>query len=1411
MESRKTGQNSQKICKWFESGNCRDGSKCRFRHPKVCTFFSKGGCNKGEKCEFLHTMLKVPHEDASKKVDKKQSSEKKRSSEKKQSSGPPKKSNIDTASRGGKNSDVSAEMNEFLTLILKKKNEKQLNNQSPFIQRLNIKLWKGAIDLLAQDKSGSDFLLRFIPAVLVIYLSLPDTTDNTPNVANIIILLQKGLKQLQSSDELTLVNEVISKRLLRIDNSWYFGINSGSGVGGLDSIAETVSQFHSFIQNNTSDFIVSLSKKGHEKVKEGMKTILELTEGLEGYRRKLNEIRQENVKSGFSAAEGGNGKKEASLSLDRIDRWYQEPTIEWLTGAFWFKNTRLKLHYDSIDEYSLTLQKLWTELSFYWGIAAFWPKCRSGFGNASGGDKGKEAANNDKKVCNAPLLCSVMKAIPCSMRLKGGRLCSNSASWTCHQRGHDAICDDCCQKKAYLSTLSPKDDDRRNAPTDVYDGIVSDVRHFSESLILNLSQVASRKPPEVAVNWKTSYRLQPCNLVGVVKLHTSKGNLPLDNRIYWGEVIVRNTQEDERAEYGRREKGQLTVRLLSKSDSVLLSNEAEYPFSSQSRVAVIDCRVFVPEVFSVLSTLSHESFKVGLQKVPFSGALLGSGDNVDEVHTILFVDHKKAINDAIVFSSIPSVKSLTISNISTVIKEICGISLVTTLDKTQLEAFCKGLMTSFHATQGPPGTGKSYVGVCLVLALNIIRKALIRQGKSIGPILTLSYKNHALDEFLKDVKDNCLDDVGRIKGRLIRIGKPELAELLPFTEKSSSNESEARRVLDQRLLLLRKNKLLLQSVMKLNYSVDQSSAAVPYCELIAIYFLLLKELNDYFSFQEIVPELAYNVLVKVLEQKNITFFNDLLFMTEVEHWIQLPLTNEKGKNSEQTDQAVDPVRKRIDDLLSLWLEGVVPPSRCSEMIFLNDNRIVQCRNCASDPSPFCLELHSCIFSDCLNRSGGVHTRFCDFHQCQSPYCANSRIGSNVMFCQEHICPFCYEFPKNSAEGFQACSVHTCSLKDCKLSRFLPFDFCFNHVCLICRNEGVVNSESKQSPFINRNHQKVLSCFCFTHKCAGPTCDQPKVLGLNFCLDHACAVCGDASVQNERFCELHLCSFEDGCSNARIILENNQPSLYCIDHTCSLCVQSGEIFNSSSSSYYPPAYPPRYTCMNHPLCQQITKDGNFCDKLIDFENGMFCKIHIPRFDDGRCNGVAKKTKKQCKAFSLTGQLYCKDHMDQGQTIVQHSGKSDNSKENEEILGFNRFVYHPFQVHPHIENYVAFDASNQSARTSEILVMGCRGCGVLCYGDPNWTCCAHSFDTSAAWPAKHVGYSTEAKLAVPASESKENLSETRPSSVAGRNVSLTYIRSSVSFFQINHAFRNCLSKDLLMISMIIILTMLYMRMI
>ena len=88
----------------------------------------------------------------------------------------------------------------------------------------------------------------------------------------------------------------------------------------------------------------------------------------------------------------------------------------------------------------------------------------------------------------------------------------------------------------------------------------------------------------------------------------------------------------------------------------------------------------------------------------------------------------------------------------------------TVLDDSQIDAIKLALTKRVAVIQGPPGTGKTFIGVQLV---KLIRKVL----KS--PILVLTYKNHALDEFLKEMVRIYPDGVIRVGGRST---EPELEQ-----------------------------------------------------------------------------------------------------------------------------------------------------------------------------------------------------------------------------------------------------------------------------------------------------------------------------------------------------------------------------------------------------------------------------------------------------------------------------------------------------------------------------------------------------------------------------------------------------------------------------------------------------------
>ncbi|PFX18911.1 Helicase required for RNAi-mediated heterochromatin assembly 1 [Stylophora pistillata] len=82
------------------------------------------------------------------------------------------------------------------------------------------------------------------------------------------------------------------------------------------------------------------------------------------------------------------------------------------------------------------------------------------------------------------------------------------------------------------------------------------------------------------------------------------------------------------------------------------------------------------------------------------------------------------------------------------------------LDPTQLAAVELALKNKLVLIQGPPGTGKSFVGVRLVRLL-----LSMKVPQSHGPILVVTYKNHALDNFLEALaKDSCPDE------KIVRVG-----------------------------------------------------------------------------------------------------------------------------------------------------------------------------------------------------------------------------------------------------------------------------------------------------------------------------------------------------------------------------------------------------------------------------------------------------------------------------------------------------------------------------------------------------------------------------------------------------------------------------------------------------------------
>ncbi|EDO34739.1 predicted protein, partial [Nematostella vectensis] len=92
----------------------------------------------------------------------------------------------------------------------------------------------------------------------------------------------------------------------------------------------------------------------------------------------------------------------------------------------------------------------------------------------------------------------------------------------------------------------------------------------------------------------------------------------------------------------------------------------------------------------------------------------------------------------------------------------------TLLESSQSEALVHALSNRLAIVQGPPGCGKTFLGV------KIVQLLLSLQPQLTGPVLLLTYKNHALDEFLKAMLQFCeKENIVRIGGRC---KEPQLEE-----------------------------------------------------------------------------------------------------------------------------------------------------------------------------------------------------------------------------------------------------------------------------------------------------------------------------------------------------------------------------------------------------------------------------------------------------------------------------------------------------------------------------------------------------------------------------------------------------------------------------------------------------------
>lgn len=481
-------------------------------------------------------------------------------------------------------------------------------------------------------------------------------------------------------------------------------------------------------------------------------------------------------------------------------------------------------------------------------------------------------------------------------------------------------------------------------------------------------------------------------------------------------------------------------------------------------------------------------------------------------------------------------------------------------------------------------------------------------GRSLGPILSLSYKNHALDEFLLDCLKNH-SNLSQKDNALIRLGKPENEELMNYTEKRSKSESVAQKTLLACIKVIKlarhqlnmwklslcfgenpTNQLILHVLHILEVKLDEQDEHTA--------FELLKQINRFGSLQRTAVDLS----------------------RECEHW--------KG------------VQGNDHELLQKWLDGASPPPRCA---FQNESE-KRCAEYCRDGSKFCNK-HVCASTGCIDQRISKKHPFCQRHICLRGGCVSEVVPSGK-FCVAHACKICIKEP--SIPGGTSCKKHKCEVEDCKNCSLLPFSFCLEHACTVCKEASTLSDDSSIDMRVPNSN------VCGNHMCVENNCTAMKQLNLNsnYCKSHGCSVCGnhvDAKVPEGQLCVDHRCKYaneeeSEYCSSRRIIVGGSNASDFCAQHTCVGCAH----FRMPLTQ---PTCAPRFTCDQHRLCEFTSDDGDVC-KNLTINGSSFCGCHQIDSAQNTCMGVAKKSKSRCKATkpsSIVGPWFCTNHSNQANNI------------------------------------------------------------------------------------------------------------------------------------------------------------------
>lgn len=844
---------------------------------------------------------------------------------------------------------------------------------------------------------------------------------------------------------------------------------------------------------------------------------------------------------------------------------WKNPTVGWLTDWKHFQPLQLpKMKvpgkagdgvYESPDEYFESVIKLWIGMTFVDGNNALLPHCTV------------KGAND--KVCDQPLWpigASGKAGVTCK-----SHNCARHVEFVCANRFHDrGYCSRCASQRQEQLRGPPSS----NASTHIYDSTVTSVR-FDGSIYVE--QVASRKPPLAPIHWKTTKRLACPNLVGIVVLESRGSSLRPTDPIYWAKIALHG---DSRDEFRERETGKVALSLLNYSIDDSPNPLLDRSVPKGTAIAIIDCLTFVPEFVPVLTALEHQSaepmaFQGGAllnlrrrPEVATLGLAAGLADSelsddsadldVDEEYAVRTVyasttsgssiSHR--IQELVAESELDPIQQIRRDGrlVNTLQRRLVELVTAATLDAGQFESFMEALRFPVHCTQGPPGTGKSYLGVVVVRALLVIRDLWMKVSESVGapPILILSYKNHAIDEFLLDLvrKEPYMNhnaNKNRFGGYrpLVRIGGGcNEPELLPYLEYNASRRSaELTQLADkigrlhtlhdhvhrfhERFSVIKECQFVLldagsashdDSRKKRDRKVCQDAAA-ELKQVGGAVVACAKALRGLADDEEAkddgdddrhkkalgVAEVAVVRGVPSLRRDDIALLFD-----GIRHY----------------DPLMDPA-----EILHHWMTGFVPLPACG---------VEHCEGISDGTSALCSS-HRCTYTGTADDGSARRQcqdvvvddrKYCASHLCTTSHCKQRRTSESQLYCSTHVCFVCAadehvqvaqeavdEPPRNVCEAHPLCWA-VAGDEYCVTPARPGESYCEAHASMRCEGVGK-DRKPCQAQAISRSEK-----LCFEHKAEQEVRTNAAVGSKCHATNAKGKPCQARPRQGEKYCDAH---------------------------------------------------------------------------------------------------------------------------------------------------------------------------------------------------------------------------------------------------------------------------------------------------